>query len=169
MATRTSTEPVSRSILDRTLGIWLLSGAAAAAAGTVLVVGRHQPAPLHVLEIPWWGLLIGFYLAECAVVHVHFRRETHTLSLSEVPLVLGLFAVSPLGLVAAQLAGMGAALIFYRRQRPLKIVFNLAQSALGTTLAVVVFRAIVSGHDPFAPSGWLAGLGAASLAAAVGI
>ena len=32
-----------------------------------------------------------FYLAEALVVHFHFRRDAHSFSLSEVPLVLGLF------------------------------------------------------------------------------
>jgi len=165
----TPDEHVPRSALGRTLGIWLLSTATAGAAAIVLYSTHGLPAPLHELRIPWWALAIGFYLAECAVVHVHFRRETHTLSLSEVPLVLGLFAVSPVVLVAVQVAGMGTALVFYRRQRPLKIVFNLAQSALSTALAVAVFRAFVSGHDAFQPVGWLAGLTAASLAALTGV
>jgi diguanylate cyclase (GGDEF)-like protein len=153
----------------RSGGIWLLSAAAAGGAAFVLLSARHLPAPQHPLPIPWWALAIGFFLAECAVVHVHIRRETHTLSLSEVPLVLGLFAVSPLGLIAAQLSGMGAALVLYRRQRPVKVVFNLAQSALATALATGIFRAIVDGTDGFQPAGWLAGLAAASLAAATGI
>jgi diguanylate cyclase (GGDEF)-like protein len=169
MATTPTSTQRAPSVSARTAAIWLLSGATAAVAAVALVSSRHLPAPLHVLHIPWWALLIGFYLSEGAVVHVHFRRESHTLSLSEVPLVLGLFAVSPFGLIAAQLFGMGAALVFYRRQRPLKIAFNLAQTALGTALAVAVFRTILGGHDPFRPSGWLAGLTAASLAAATGI
>ena len=150
-------------------GIWILSAVAASAAAAIVVATSGLPAPLHVLPIPWWALAIGFYLAECAVVHVHIRRETHTLSLSEVPLVLGLFAVSPVVLVCAQVIGMGTALILYRKQRPLKIVFNLAQSALGTALAIAVFRAMVNGSDAFQPAGWAAGLAAASLAAAIGI
>src|SRR5690349_8047092 len=117
----TPDEPLRRSAFSRSFGIWLLSFAAAGAAALVLYATRDQPSPLHVLHAPWWAIAIGFYLAECAVVHVHFRRETHTLSLSEVPLVLGLFAVSPIVLVAVQVAGMGVALVFYRRQRPLKV------------------------------------------------
>jgi diguanylate cyclase (GGDEF)-like protein len=135
----------------------------------VLWAARDLPGPLHTLGIAWWVLAIGFFVAECAVVHVHIRRETHTLSLSEVPLVLGLFAVSPLGLITAQLAGMGAVLVLYRRQRPVKIVFNLAQSALATALAFAVFRSILDGGDAFQAGGWLAGLAAASLAAATGV
>jgi len=168
VTTTASDERAPRSARARSAGIWLLSLAAAGGAAAVLSAGG-LPAPMRHLSVPWWALAIGFYLAECAVVHVHLRRETHTLSLSEVPLVLGLYAVSPLALVAAQLVGMGTALVFYRRQRPLKIVFNLAQSALGTALAVTLFRSIVDGRDPFQPTGWLAGLTAASLAAAAGI
>jgi diguanylate cyclase (GGDEF)-like protein len=163
----TTTERHSPAL--RAAGIWALSAATAGMATLVLLTTRGLPAPLHQLGIPWWAIAIGFYLAECAVVHVHFRREAHTLSLSEVPLVLGLFAVSPIGLVTAQLAGMATALVFYRRQRPLKIVFNLAQSALATAIAVAVFRAAVDGRNPLQPVGWIAALGAASLAAATGI
>jgi diguanylate cyclase (GGDEF)-like protein len=156
-------------LVKRTAGIWLLAPCVAGMAVVVLLSARDLPGPLHTLTVPWWALALGFFLAECAVVHVHIRRETHTLSLSEVPLVLGLFAVTPLGLVTAQLAGMGAALVLYRRQRPLKIVFNLAQSALATAIAVFIFRSIIDGGNALEPGGWLAGLAAASIAAAIGV
>jgi diguanylate cyclase (GGDEF)-like protein len=165
--TTTSTE--RDPTVARAAGIWMLSAAIAASAALVLLATRDLPSPLHDLGIPWWAIALGFYLAECAVVPVQLRREAHTLSLSEVPLVLGLFALSPLGLVTAQLVGMGAALVLYRRRRPLKIVFYLARSALGTVLAVAVFRAIVDGRDPFQPTGWVGVLAAASLAAATGV
>jgi diguanylate cyclase (GGDEF)-like protein len=155
--------------LKRSAGIWLLSAGAAAAAVAVLTSALRLPEPLQTLSIPWWALAIGFFLAEFAVVHVHIRRETHTVSLSEVPLVLGLFALSPVALVAVLVAGMGCALVLYRRQRPVKVVFNLAQSALGAALAVAIFRSTVDGRDPFGPIGWFGGFAAASVAAATGI
>jgi diguanylate cyclase (GGDEF)-like protein len=155
--------------MARTAAIWILSAVVAATATVVVLATHHLPAPLNHLAVPWWAIAIGFYLAECVVVHVHFRRETHTLSLSEVPLVLGLFSLSPLGIVTAQVAGMATALVFFRRQRPLKISFNLAQSALATALAVAVFRAMIDGGDALEPSGWIAALAAASLATATGI
>jgi diguanylate cyclase (GGDEF)-like protein len=114
-------------------------------------------------------LLLGFAAAECVAVHLHFRREVHTVSLSEVPFVLGLFAVSPFALVATQACGMGAGLVFCRRQRPVKVVFNLAQTALGSVLGIAIFRAIVDGGVPFAPVGWLAGFAAAATATLTGI
>jgi len=167
MTTTASTQPPPASA--RPAVIWALSAAAAGAAAIVLRSTRSLPAPLHPLGIPWWALAIGFALAECAVVHVHLRRETHTLSPSAVPLVLGLLAVSPLGLVAARLARTAAALGLYRRQRPRRIVFDLATSALGTALAVAVFRALDVGRYPLRPTGWMAALTAASLAAATGL
>ena len=54
------------------------------------------------------------------------RRETRTVSLSEIPLVIGLFLASPLSLVVGRLVGSAAVLIFYRRSPPLKTAFNLA-------------------------------------------
>jgi diguanylate cyclase (GGDEF)-like protein len=157
------------TLVKRPASVWVLSLGAAGAAAFLLVSAWDLPGPLPSLAIPWWALLLGFFLAEYAVVHVHIRRETHTMSLSEVPLVLGLFAVSPAVLVAVQMVGMGAGLVVFRRQRPVKIAFNLAQSALGTTIAVLIFRSFVAGHDPYAEAGWLAGLAAASLAAVTGI
>src|SRR5207244_2436630 len=45
----------------------------------------------------------------------------------------------------------------------LKICFNLAHLWLGTTAAILLFRAILGGADPLGPAGW-----AATLVASVG-
>jgi diguanylate cyclase (GGDEF)-like protein len=158
-----------RTLFTRRLGTWLLATGVAALAALLLVTARALPGPSHVLHIPWWALLVGFYVAEYAVVQVHFRREAHTLSLSELPLVLGLFALSPGTLVATQLVGMGAALLVHRRRTPRKLVFRLARTALSTALAVLVFRSLVADHDDFGPIGWAAGFAAVSATAAIGI
>ena len=38
-------------------------------------------------SIPWWALALAFAVTEIAVVHVHFRRSSHALTLGELPLV----------------------------------------------------------------------------------
>ena len=38
---------------------------------------------------------MAFALTEVAVVHVHFRRGAHTLTLAELPLTLGLLFAAP--------------------------------------------------------------------------
>ena len=87
--------------------------------------------------MPWWLLAIAFYLAETYVAHLHFRKQAHTLSASEIGLVFGLFFASPLALLAAQTAGAGVALAVHRRQKPVKFAFNLAELSLCAGLAVL--------------------------------
>ncbi len=106
---------------------------AALAAGLYSGVIHGLPAEVvGPVRLPWWSFAIFFYFAEAYVVHLHFRSEAHTLSLSEFGLVVGLFCTSPEGLVAAHLCGAAAALIVHRRQRPLKAAFNLSLFALCT-------------------------------------
>ena len=42
------------------------------------------------VQIPWWALALGFAATELFVVHAHVRGSAHSLSLSELPLILGL-------------------------------------------------------------------------------
>jgi len=151
--------------------IWLYNGALLA-IGLGLWLGALRtlaPAPAMGLGIPWWAVALIFYLAESYVVHVHFRREAHTLSLNELGLVAGLLLLSPGSLLLAQVVGGGAALAINRRQRPVKLAFNLAQFTVTTAVAVVVFRALGRFGEPFGPVGWGAAIGATVVASLLGI
>jgi len=103
------------------------------------------------------GLIAGFGVAECLVVHLEFRREVHSISMSELPMVLGLLLFPPGQLVVARLVGAGAALVFHRRQVSLKLLFNLSNFAFETTLAATVYLALLGHNSLFS----LAGMGAA--------
>ena len=46
------------------------------------------PTPSARLTLPWPLLAVAFAIAELKVVQVHFRRETHSFSLSEFPAVI---------------------------------------------------------------------------------
>ncbi|HEX9711680.1 MAG TPA: EAL domain-containing protein [Actinomycetota bacterium] len=114
--------------------------------------------------IPWAMLAVAFWLAESVVVHLEFRRDAHTFSLSEIPLVLGLFFAAPHVLLLGRLAGSACALLVNRRQPARKIAFNLANFAAQTAVALVVFHMIVPTADPFGPIGWLAAFLATAMA-----
>jgi diguanylate cyclase (GGDEF)-like protein len=149
--------------------IWLLVAAIANAAIILyFLVVEHLPGVEDTYHVPWWALAAFFFLAETFVAHVHFRREAHTLSLSEIGLVLGLFLVSPPQLMAAMLVGSAAALLLTRRQRPLKLAFNLSQFALCTSLALIAFHAF-SGGQTHGPGAWVGALAGASLSAIAGV
>ena len=83
--------------------------------------------------------------------------------------MLGLYLLSPGSLVLALLLGAGLALAYHRRQRPVKLVFNLAQFALSTSVAVLVYHAISSFGDSYGVSGWSAAIAATITASLLGI
>jgi diguanylate cyclase (GGDEF)-like protein len=142
--------------------VWLLSATLAAAAVAVYLLGIRQLSALAApLALEWWIVAAGFAIAEILVVHLQFRRETHSFSLSEIPLIVGLYFLRPELLLFALVVGTGAALLFHRRQPPVKLAFNLANLAFTTGLAVIVFRAVLQSADPIGP----VGLGATILAA----
>ena len=70
--------------------------------------------------------------------------------MSELPLVAGLFFVSPPAFIVARFIGSGLALFFNRRQRSVKLAFNLAQFSLASVVSVAIIHAAVAGR--MAPS-----------------
>ena len=101
----------------------------------ILVVPPQPPIPVPI-AIPMWLLAIGFYLAEAKVIHLHIGRSAHSFSMSELPLVAGLFLVTPPAFIAARLVGSAVALVVNRRQRRVKLAFNLAQFGLTSVISV---------------------------------
>jgi signal transduction histidine kinase len=106
------------------------------------------------IEVPMWVLAAMFAAAEILVVHVQFRRNAYSFSLSEIPLIIGLFFSTPGELVMAHVLGSAIALIFHRRQSLLKLTFNLSHFAVESSLALLVFHAFTP-SGPFDPMAWL--------------
>ena len=146
--------------------IWLLTAMLAVGAGVMFALVLQDMPRIEGgdFPIPWWALAVLFGLAEIFVIHLQFRRDAHSFSLSEVPLVLGFFFAAPWEVVVGQLLGAGLALALHRRQAPLKLGFNLAQFAFGTSVAVIAFHAIASSTNPIRPLGWVAALAGALIA-----
>jgi|tagenome__1003787_1003787.scaffolds.fasta_scaffold20962247_2 diguanylate cyclase (GGDEF)-like protein len=119
----------------------------------LLAAATVAPSPV----LPWWALALGFAATEATVFHLQLRREARTVSISELPLVLGLFLASPLHLLIGRLAGSAAIFFLYRRSSVLKSVWNLAMISLQTTVAVAVFQLIGRGRGPDSLPAWLGG------------
>ena len=145
--------------------VWLLT-AALAAATVALLAGPagSLPAPVQGVRIPWPVLAVAFALCEIVVVNVQFRRDAHTISLGELPFVVGLYFLSPLALVMAQLTGAAAALVLHRRQSPMKLGFNLAHFCLEVTVGALLFSLVPAGEH-FGPAGWAAVFAATAFSA----
>ena len=137
-----------------------------AMAAMMLYAGLIEPhaAPPVSPVIPWWVLAALYAMAETFVVHMAVGRETHTFSLNEVPLVLGLFLAAPGDLLFAQVVGAALALTLHRHQAARKFMFNLASFAFSTTIAICAFIVIADPTDRFGPRGWIAAFAAALVA-----
>jgi diguanylate cyclase (GGDEF)-like protein len=121
----------------------------------MLLVPAEPPIAVPVM-IPAWLLAACFYLAEAKVIHLHIGRSAHSFSMSELPLVAGLFLVNPLAFIVARLVGSAIALFFNRRQRGVKLAFNLAQFSLASVISVAIAHAIVPAGSAFGPQVWAA-------------
>ena len=154
----------------RATAIWVLVAlVAGTAVALYFAVVRDLPAYTDDLRVPWWALAAGFAATEVFVIHAHIRGSAHTLSLSELPLVVGLLLATPHDLVIAQVVGPLVVLLFVRGSAPVKVAFNVAQFALTATLTVLVLHTLMPAPAAIGPGVWTAtfvAVAAASLVAA---
>ena len=140
-----------------------------AAAVTIYFLAlTSRVAPFASVPLPWPILAAGFAIAEMKVVAVHFRRESHSFSLSEFPAVIGLFFLSPFDYMLALLIGSGLALVVAERQARAKLAFNLSSMALSGVVALAVFHEIVTADATLDPVDWAAAFGASLASTVVG-
>src|SRR4029450_12883044 len=131
--------------------VWILTTALFAVSVALWFGVRGVEPPFDGgASLPLWVLAVSFFVAEVFVMHIRIARHAQTFSLAEIPLVFGLAFATPGGLVLAETVGVGIALAVHRRQRPLRLTFNVAQRAC-TTLLAVVFVAVCRS---VLPAGW---------------
>jgi diguanylate cyclase (GGDEF)-like protein len=152
--------------------IWVLNMCMCLLAALVYVVAvaplRQSAGP----PILWMvaALVVGFAVGEWWRVFIHFRKESQSFSLSEIPLVIGVFMLAgdPGELVLARILGAAIGLGLIRRQEPIRLIFNLASFAIETeTFTILVHR--ISGTNPTRPSTWLWMLLFMSIASLLGL
>src|SRR5688572_1586079 len=137
-----SAPALGRRLRVARFGVWHLSAILAAAAAALFFAIRPLEAVDAPVRIPFLALVALFFLTDACMVHLHFRRDAHSFTLAEIPLVLGLFFIDPAALFAARLLGATPALLLVRRQSPVKLVFNLALFLVDVSLAVLIFRGL---------------------------
>src|SRR3954453_19469943 len=120
----------------------LTATVAVAAVALFVIVVRSLPAAPTALNLPWvlWGA--AFAAGEVLVVHWQWKRDAHSFSMGDLVLAVGLFLATPVQLVTAMALGAGAALLLHRRQTGVKLVFNMAEYALGSSVALIVFHGL---------------------------
>jgi diguanylate cyclase (GGDEF)-like protein len=133
-------QPSRRTAQRATFGLAAILGAAAAA---LVVMTQDRPA----LQVDsgqhatvWIALLaVLFAIGEIQLIHIEFRRQAYSYTLSGIPLVLGLAACSPRDVVIARVIG---ATVAFAIQRPAfaKATYNLAAYAFEVAASGVVIQ-----------------------------
>jgi diguanylate cyclase (GGDEF)-like protein len=143
---------------QRRVGVLIVALAALAAALWCLAAGLPGYRPTAFMM--WIIVAVLSAAAERFVLHIQIRREAQAVSLSEIPLVLGLFLATPVDFGIGRVLGMFAACVLWRRSSPIKIAFNVVQVALESAVAVLVFHGVLAGVSHGSPGEWLATLAA---------
>ncbi len=144
---------MDRRLTRASLGVLIAATALAAIVLWVERVCNLQPYEAAV-QIPWWALAAGFAVGEAFVIHAHVRGSAHSLSLSEIPLVLGLLLAEPRDLGIAAVVGPAVVLLFTRGHGFTRLSFNLAQFALTAALATIVLHTLAPTPAPIGPEVW---------------
>jgi len=149
--------------------VWTFTVMLALAGTAIMILGFGGiPRIAEPFQIPWPVIAVAFYVAEINVVEVHFRRETHAFTLSEVPTVIGLFFLSPFEYIAALLVGSGLALIVHQKQPPIRLFLNLAYYFLIGGISVVIFHGLGQFGGAPTPRDWAATFAATLTTCVVG-
>jgi diguanylate cyclase (GGDEF)-like protein len=117
-------------------------------------------------SVPWWVMALLFGLAEVVVLHIQIKREAQTVSVNEVPLLIGLFFASPAALLVGRALGPCLVFALHRRQVPIKVVYNTVLVVASGSVALAVW-VVVGSESGLGPRWWVAGYAAAAAAGAV--
>ncbi len=141
--------------------VLFLTAAIAAAALLIAMIVSDWAVMPGAPSVPWWVLIPAVYLSEITVVHFRGKRDAHSFSMSEIPLIFGLFFFAPAHMMLSVLIGSTLVLSIHRRQPLLKLLFNVSQFTLVFGMAIVVFRSIARLGEPLGIAGWAGALIAA--------
>ena len=126
--------------------IWWLNAALAIPAA-LAVAALPLPPTSPDTAVSLVAVTAAFLLFEWQVISIRLATQTTSLTLTEIPLVIGLFVVNPIVLVAARILSVILGTVLITRQQPFKAAYNVVFMALETVLCVAVYRLI----DPVSP------------------
>src|SRR6476660_3372386 len=92
--------------------------AAVTAVGFVALRGHSHLHPAPDFQFAWWAVAIGFLASELNVFHLELNRETHSFSLSEVPLTVAFFFAAPIATLTGRLVSKALVILAKEHQSP---------------------------------------------------
>ncbi|MGH9057364.1 MAG: diguanylate cyclase domain-containing protein, partial [Acidimicrobiales bacterium] len=124
------------------------------AVGLALAVASGaRPAHPHG-SIPWPLIAVALLGAEMVPVRFHTERDSVSVDLFDLPMLLGAVFTGSEGLLLATVLATLARTTMLR-QPPFQALFNVANQVVGVSLALLVLHAALGGSSPVRPLGWL--------------
>ncbi|MBW3620248.1 MAG: HAMP domain-containing histidine kinase [Actinobacteria bacterium] len=152
--TASGTEPAARRRLNPVV---LLTLAMLAVSAVLLAYLWGTPVPSSApIRLPWFVFAVGAFLVERYTVNLHFRGDNHTLTLGELPLILGLYFAAPVEFVLGRLLGILLLSVLDGHQtKPAKIAFNTGLALLDGLVAASVWYLLGGAEAPLSALGIL--------------
>lgn len=116
------------------------------------------------LDIPFQWILAAFFVAASAPLFLEVEANSFSLSLSEIPLVLGLLCLPRGHLIASAIGGLLLSQALNRRRSLIRFMFNGPLTFFEVVVAVAVFDAFTSGPKVQDWRTWIALLAALTVA-----
>ena len=96
-------QPDARRVSRHQPWVWgLIAALVTVAVGIWFGAADHLHAPPGSTTLPWWLLAVGFAASDVMVIRFEFREEAHSLTLGDIPLLVGLVFAQPDRLDASQ-------------------------------------------------------------------
>lgn len=145
---------------------WLVTGPLAAIAVALGIPASVSHRPVFAAWPVALLFLALFLAAEATTLIVEARRHGLTITVTDIPLVLGLFYLPPLTLIVVRV--LAVAVVQYRRgSTPPKFAFNVANIAAASAAATLVVRTF-GVPDRTSAAMWLVLFGGVAADAAMG-
>jgi diguanylate cyclase (GGDEF)-like protein len=128
--------------------------AAALAALTVvqlLPIGDELTTRYGDAHVAWWALGALYVASDLCALEVRVRNVSSSVSMAEIPLLIGVFYSSPAEVLLARALTMAVTMYLWRRQAPLRIARNIALQ-LCAVASVLLFSRLAL--PPTMTPGW---------------
>ncbi|HEU0130384.1 MAG TPA: EAL domain-containing protein, partial [Mycobacteriales bacterium] len=134
----------------------LLCAGMAAVTAALAGLTAHRPPLADSLGLPWWSLALLFLVTSRVQIHVEVRRSAHSVTLTDLAVVLALFSVAP-GYVPLLRAVTWVPICAWRYRHSLRrAFFNGVLGPLETAVATLVFTTLGQGALLREPRAWSA-------------
>jgi diguanylate cyclase (GGDEF)-like protein len=123
--------------------------------GSLLLISAPTAPSKLPLNIHYGLLVIAFFLAGSAPLILEVGSQGFSLSMTEIPLILGLLSTQRSTLVACGTFGWFLSRIFDRRMAPVKLLFNVPLTMFEMSVAIAVLDRFNVTLNPGSATTWL--------------